>query len=87
MRAKWLTTREFARLIEDYYPASAQKIRELCESGQIPPRYAKRPPGRIRSQWRISVRGLRWILSEVFDLSPGEVQEVAENSPLNFKAA
>ncbi len=77
MILKWLTTKEFARLLDDVYPASEVKVREWCEAGIISPDYAKRSISpQERGRWRIATKGLQKILSEVFELSDSEIQEV-----------
>lgn len=87
MAIKWLKTSELAALIEDHFELNTQQIREMCESGIIPPRFAKRPPGKERGHWKIAVKGLRFILEKVLELEPEEVAEVAKKAPVNFRRA
>lgn len=70
---QWLSTRDVACLIQEYYPANEVKVREWCESGHIPPEFVKRsisPKGRGR--WWIASRGLDTILQNLLLLSPQE---------------
>jgi hypothetical protein len=74
---KWLSTRDFSRLLEDHYPASEVKVREWCEEGLIPPEYAKRSISpKERGRWRIAAKGLTLILGQILGLSPSEIAEV-----------
>lgn len=84
MQPKWLSTSDFASMVEDHFPATPTIIRELCESGEIPAIYAKRIPGRERGHWRIAVKGIRHILIEILKLEPQEVAEVKAKAPINF---
>lgn len=92
--SKWITPRDLVDLVEDVFPATESSIREFCEEGTIPPRFAKRskmrlaPDGTFEAtgHWRIATRGLRWILLTVLQLAPDELQEVQAKAPrLNFK--
>ncbi len=82
---KWLSTGDFARLIEDHFPATAQSIREMCEEGVIPSSLAKRAPKRDGlGHWKIAVKGIRFILEKILELEPDEIREVQAKAPINF---
>lgn len=81
---KWLSTKEFARLIEDHFPANEQTVREWCEGGDIPAEIAKRNPAKKKAQWFIKVAGIRWILETFLQMSDKEIQGVQEKAPVNF---
>lgn len=81
---KWMSTADFAQLIEDHFPATAKTVRELCEEGEIPPRFAKKGIGKERGHWKIAVKGIRFILESVLSLEPEEISEVQAKSPVNF---
>jgi hypothetical protein len=87
-----MSTSDFAQLIEDHFPATAKMVREWCEDGTIPKRFAKRPPlppgansDNMQRHWRIAVRGVRHILETILEMEPDEVAEVLAKKPkLNF---
>lgn len=81
---KWLSTSELAQLIEDHSPVNAQDLREYCEAGTIPPKLAKRKPGRERGHWFLHIKGIRFLLEKVLDLDAEEIAEVQAKAPINF---
>jgi hypothetical protein len=85
MQGKWMSTSDLARLIEDVFPASQTTVREYCEDGRIPPKFAKRPGGRDRGHWKIAWRGLGYILKTVFELDEDDIAEVRRKAPANFR--
>ncbi len=82
---KWVSTSQLASMVEDYYPATPAEIREYCEEGTIPSKFAKRRKDRERGHWKIAVRGIRWILQQVFSLDDEEIAEVESKTTVNFK--
>ncbi len=83
--SKWVTISQLASMVEDYYPATPVEIREYCEEGTIPSKFAKRRKDRERGHWKIAARGIRWILEQVFSLDAEEIAEVESKSTVNFK--
>jgi hypothetical protein len=74
---KWLSPKQCAQLIADYYPATPFQVRSWCETGMIPSPYARRNPNLLeRGHWRISVKGLESILKNLLNLSDSEMHEL-----------
>ncbi len=80
----WISTADFAQLIDPNFPADAATVRGWCEEGLIPSRYAKRRPGRERAKWFIATAGIMAILKDVLQLEHDEICEVQLRSRLNF---
>jgi hypothetical protein len=72
----WISTAGLAQLIDEYAPVNAADIRELCESGAIPAKYAKRKPGRERGHWFLNAKGALFILKDLLELESQEVNEI-----------
>jgi hypothetical protein len=72
----WISTGGLAQLIDEYAPVKAADIRELCESGTIPPKYAKRKPGRERGHWYLNPQGALLALEDLLGLNHQQVNEI-----------
>ena len=83
----WLSPREFAKLVEEHFPATDSKIRELCESGDIPSTLAKRDRRKKRGPWSIKVKGIFWILKNVLDLPDSEILELKAKSTVTINSS
>ncbi len=74
----FISTRELAQVLDNYFPANEQMIREWCEGGDIPPKIAKRNPAKKRAQWFIKVAGLPSFLQDLLQLEPEEIEAVMD---------
>jgi len=80
----WISIRDFTLLVGQHYPVSAVSVREWCEEGLIPKKFAKRRPGDTNKKWYISTLGVKYILENIMELDYEEVCEVQAKSPVNF---
>ncbi len=74
----FVSTREFASVLNDYFPATEAKVRDWCEAGDILPNTAKRDPGKTkkRAHWHIKVQTIHFFLEKTLELLPEEVEEI-----------
>ena len=72
----FVSTREFASVLDDHFPATEARIRDLCEAGDIPPETAKRDPAKKRGHWHIRVKTIPVFLEHTLKLNPDEVKMI-----------